>query len=259
MKPHVLRSSDDAGWIEVVCGSMFSGKTEELIRRLRRAKIAGQRVESFAPALDTRSGPEEVVSHDETTHDSTSVDAAAQILLMASGADVVGIDEAQFFGPGLVEVSQELARSGTRVVVAGLDQDFRGRPFEPIPQLMAVGEYVTKLHAICVECGAPANHSQRLTDETGQVLVGAGESYEPRCRRCFEPPAEEPPSSAPAESNASEDDSAAGDSATEDSKNAEELSAGTDRSGGAPPKRKTDATNAPAPAGAANSSEEAPF
>jgi thymidine kinase len=254
MKPHVLRSSDEAGWIEVVCGSMFSGKTEELIRRLRRAKIAGQHVESFAPTLDTRSGPEEVVSHDETAHDSTSVDAAAQVLLMASGADVVGIDEAQFFGPGLVEVSQELARSGTRVVVAGLDQDFRGRPFEPIPQLMAVGEYVTKLHAICVECGAPANHSQRLTGETGQVLVGAGEAYEPRCRRCFDPPADEPAGSdASAEGNAP----AKGDAATDAP--SERPPAGAGGSEEERSKRETDATKAPAPAGTANSSEEAPF
>ena len=255
MKPHVLRSSDEAGWIEVVCGSMFSGKTEELIRRLRRAKIAGQCVESFTPALDTRSGPEEVVSHDETSHDSTTVDAAAQVLLMASGADVVGIDEAQFFGPGLVEVSQELAGSGTRVVVAGLDQDFRGQPFEPIPQLMAVAEYVTKLHAICVECGAPANHSQRLTGETGQVLVGAGEAYEPRCRRCFDPASgagAPDDSTGEASSPESTEDRPAEDAPPAENEPPEEKPSEEAR-------RKRETGSAPAPTGAANSSGRAPF
>ena len=207
MEPLVLGAHENAGWIEVVCGSMFSGKTEELIRRLRRAEIAGQKVESFKPALDTRYRPEAVVSHDETSLAATPVDAAAQVLLLSTGADVVGIDEAQFLGPGLVEVCQELARSGVRVVVAGLDQDFRGRPFEPIPKLMAVAEHVTKLHAICVGCGAPANHSQRLAAGTGRVLVGAGEAYEPRCRRCFEPSAgEEPARKKPADTTAAPDE-----------------------------------------------------
>jgi thymidine kinase len=195
MEPLVLGSHENAGWIEVVCGSMFSGKTEELIRRLRRAEIARQQVEIFKPALDTRYRREAVVSHDETTLASTPVDTAAQVILLSSGADVVGVDEAQFFDGALVEACQSLARSGTRVLVAGLDQDFRGQPFEPIPQLMAVAEHVTKLHAICMKCGAPANHSQRIISESERVLVGADEAYEPRCRRCFVPPpapAEEP-------------------------------------------------------------------
>jgi thymidine kinase len=248
MEPLVVGDRENTGWIEVVCGSMFSGKTEELIRRLRRAEIAEQTVEIFKPVLDVRYRRDEVVSHDETARPSTPVDAAAQIVLMAGGADVVGVDEAQFFGADLVEVCRELARSGTRVVVAGLDQDFRGRPFEPIPQLMAVAEYVTKLHAICVECGAPANHSQRLTGETGQVLVGAGEAYEPRCRRCFDPPPDEPAGSdAPAE----------GDAATDAS--SERPPAGAGGSEEERFKRETDATKAPAPAGTANSSEETPF
>jgi thymidine kinase len=236
MEPLVVGDRETTGWIEVVCGSMFSGKTEELIRRLRRAEIAEQTVEIFKPVLDVRYRRDEVVSHDETARPSTPVDAAAQILLMADGgADVVGVDEAQFFGPGLVEVARELARDGTRVVAAGLDQDFRGAPFEPIPQLMAVAEYVTKLHAICVQCGAPANHSQRITEGDGRVLVGADEAYEPRCRRCFDPP------------------ESTSDEASESTVPSEPATApaGTDD---------TDAEkNATAPASAANPSEEVPF
>ncbi len=202
MEPLVLGRSTGAGWIEVICGSMFSGKTEELLRRLRRAEIARQRVERFKPALDTRYDAEAVVSHDATSAPSTSVHAASQILLLAAEADVVGIDEAQFFDLDLVGVCEKLARSGTRVVVAGLDQDFRGRPFEPVPQLMAVAEHVTKLHAICMVCGAPANHSQRLKPSGERLLVGAEEAYEPRCRRHFDPPTDAPSataSAAPAE------------------------------------------------------------
>jgi len=193
MEPHVLHTATPTGWIEVVCGSMFSGKTEELIRRLRRARIAQQQVASFKPALDDRYSDTEVVSHDENSTPSTAVDTADQILLLEGGADVIGIDEAQFFGPDLVQVCQQLARSGQRVIVAGLDQDYRGHPFEPIPQLMAVAEYVTKLHAICMRCGAPANHSQRLSASDERVLVGAQEAYEPRCRRCFSPEEGPPP------------------------------------------------------------------
>ncbi len=167
---------------------MFSGKTEELIRRLRRAQIARQRVEVFKPCMDRRYSETDVVSHDENALRSTPVETAEQILLLAASADVVGIDEAQFFDMTLVDVCQQLANEGKRVIVAGLDQDYLGRPFEPIPQLMAVAEYVTKLHAICAVCGAPANHSQRLTNETGRVLLGAADRYEPRCRRCFQPP-----------------------------------------------------------------------
>lgn len=168
---------------------MFSGKTEELIRRLNRARIARQQVEIFKPVLDARFSETEVVSHDENAILSTPVDSAYQIILMSGAAQVIGIDEAQFFGLELVEVCRELAESGKRVIVAGLDQDYLGKPFEPIPQLMAIAEYVTKLHAICVVCGSPANHSQRIVENTGRVVVGAGESYEPRCRRCFEPAA----------------------------------------------------------------------
>lgn len=187
MEPLVVDQSGSSGWIEVVCGSMFSGKTEELIRRLKRARIAQQHVEAFKPALDNRYSEDEVVSHDENAFATVPVHTASQILLMVDGADVVGIDEAQFFGDELIDICQELAGMGTRVIVAGLDQDYRGRPFEPLPQLMAVAEYVTKLHAICVVCGSPANHSQRIVDDEGRVLVGAQEAYEPRCRRCFEP------------------------------------------------------------------------
>jgi len=187
LEPHIVDRNRSVGWIEVICGSMFSGKTEELIRRLRRARIARQHTEAFKPALDTRAAEDEVVSHDKNAIATTAVHAASQILLMAGEADVVGIDEAQFFGDDLVEACRKLARQGVRVVVAGLDQDYRGAPFEPIPQLMAIAEHVTKLHAICVVCGAPANHSQRIVPGEERVLVGATEAYEPRCRQCFEP------------------------------------------------------------------------
>ncbi len=189
MEPFIVKHAHPTGWIEVICGSMFSGKTEEVIRRLRRAQFARQRVEIFKPALDRRFSRQEVVSHDENTIPSTPVDTAAQILLLAGEADVVAIDEAQFFGMELVDVCERLAREGKRVIVAGLDQDYRGQPFEPIPQLMAVAEHVTKLHAICVVCGAPANHSQRLSPDEQRVLLGAKDAYEPRCRRCFKRPA----------------------------------------------------------------------
>ncbi len=187
MEPHVYNGQSKLGWIEVICGSMFSGKTEELIRRLRRARIARQHVEIFKPSIDTRYSETEVVSHDETAIPSTPVDTPSQIILLASHADVVGIDEAHFFGPGLLEVVQQLAGQGKRVIVAGLDQDYLGHPFEPIPQLLAVAEYVTKLHAVCMVCGAPANHSQRLVPDGQRLLVGAKESYEPRCRLHFSP------------------------------------------------------------------------
>lgn len=187
MEPLVFHRPRTTGWIEVVCGSMFSGKTEELIRRLRRARIARQRVEIYKPRTDTRYSEDEVVSHDENAIASSAVHTASQILLLVSDADVVGIDEGQFFDDQLVNVCQELARSGKRVIVAGLDQDYLGRPFEPMPQLMAVAEYVTKLHAICVSCGAPANHSQRLLHDGERIVLGARESYEPRCRQCFRP------------------------------------------------------------------------
>jgi len=165
---------------------MFSGKTEELIRRIRRANIARQHTEIFKPAIDTRYSDEEVVSHDASALRSTPVTTAGQIILLAMDADVIGIDEAQFFGNDLVQVCRELAASGKRVIVAGLDQDYLGEPFEPIPQIMSIAEYVTKLHAICVVCGNPANHSQRLVSGDSRVLLGAKEAYEPRCRDCFD-------------------------------------------------------------------------
>jgi len=186
-EPHIVDRTRAAGWIEVICGSMFSGKTEELIRRLRRARIARQRTEAFKPALDVRYGNDEVVSHDARAISTTPAHTASQIVLLAQEVDVVGIDEAQFFDSDLVEVCQQLARDGKRVIVTGLDQDYRGEPFDPIPQLMAVAEHVTKLHAICVVCGGPANHSQRIVAGDDRVLLGATDAYEPRCRNCFHP------------------------------------------------------------------------
>jgi len=165
---------------------MFSGKTEELIRRLKRAQFARQKVEIFKPIIDTRYHEEEVVSHDENRITSTPVPNSSNISILASQVDVVGIDEAQFFDRELVSVCNDLANRGTRVIVAGLDTDFEGRPFGPIPGLMAVAEYVTKVHAICVKCGNLANHSHRLTDERGLVLLGEKDEYEPLCRSCFQ-------------------------------------------------------------------------
>lgn len=170
---------------------MFSGKTEELIRRMKRARFARQRVEIFKPAMDTRYSSEEVVSHDASSLQSTAVTTSSEILLLATESDVIGVDEGQFFDADLPHVVQELARSGKRVIVAGLDQDFKGQPFGPMPELMAVAEYVTKLHAICLVCGAPANHSQRLAEGSERVLLGAVDAYEPRCRECFRPDASE--------------------------------------------------------------------
>lgn len=180
-----LESAKKAGWIEVICGSMFSGKTEELIRRLKRANFANLRVEIFKPRIDIRYSQEEVVSHDSNSIRSTPVDTSASILLYSSDVDVVGIDEAQFFDIGIVKVCQQLAASGVRVIVAGLDMDYLGKPFGPMPQLMAVAEYVTKVHAICVRCGNLAHHSHRLTKSDQLVVLGEKDSYEPICRHCF--------------------------------------------------------------------------
>ncbi|MFB6230451.1 MAG: thymidine kinase [Salinibacter sp.] len=187
LEPHIVDRDRVTGWVEVICGSMFSGKTEELIRRLRRARIARQHTKVFKPTLDERYDEEKVVSHNENSVTTTPVDDAPQILAKTSDADVVGVDEAQFFGDELVPTCQRLAGDGHRVIVAGLDTDYRADPFDPIPQLMAVAEHVTKLHAVCVVCGAPANHSQRIVPGEDRVLVGATEAYEPRCRQCFEP------------------------------------------------------------------------
>lgn len=173
------------GWIEVVCGSMFSGKTEELIRRMKRAEFARQKVEIFKPAIDTRYDDEEVVSHNENTIRSTPVPSSSNILLLANDVDVVGIDEAQFFDDELPQVCKQLADSGIRVIIAGLDMDFQGKPFGPIPALMAQAEFVTKVHAICVQCGNLANHSFRKAEGDALVLLGEKEEYEPLCRTCF--------------------------------------------------------------------------
>lgn len=176
------------GQLEVICGSMFSGKTEELIRRLRRARIARQRIQVFKPGTDDRYDKEAVVSHAQDRFDAVMVKTSAELLRSVDDrTDVIGVDEVQFFDPGIVEVLDKLANRGKRVIVAGLDQDYLGRPFEPMPQIMAIAEYVTKTLAVCVRCGEPANRSQRLVSTDSRVLVGAAESYEPRCRRCFEP------------------------------------------------------------------------
>lgn len=180
-----LHGSSRRGWIEVIVGSMFSGKTEELIRRLRRAKYAQQRVEIFKPMVDTRYSDEEVVSHNATAIRSTPVESPGNIILMANDVDVIGIDEAQFFDSSLVEVCNKLANLGIRVIVAGLDMDFRGIPFGPIPGLMASAEYVTKVHAICLRCGNLAQYSHRKTANEKLVLLGETEDYEPLCRPCY--------------------------------------------------------------------------
>jgi len=177
--------SSGQGWVEVITGSMFSGKTEELIRRLKRARIARQEVEIFKPRIEVRYSEEEVVSHDENTIHSTPVDSSANIRLLASGVKVVGIDEAQFFDDGLVDVCNQLADSGIRVIVAGLDMDYKGIPFGPMPGLMSIAEYVTKVHAICVRCGSLANYTHRLSEDDKLIVLGETDIYEPLCRICF--------------------------------------------------------------------------
>lgn len=175
-----------SGWIEVICGSMFSGKTEELIRRLRRAKIANQRVEIYKPAKDVRYHESKVVSHDENAISSTPVKESALILDVAPDVRVIGIDEAQFFDDRLPQICETLALRGVRVIVAGLDMDFLGNPFGPMPALLAMAEYVTKVHAICPHCGNLATHSYRLTAEQETVVLGEKDKYEPRCRICYQ-------------------------------------------------------------------------
>lgn len=173
------------GWIEIITGSMFSGKTEELIRRLRRARFAKQKVEIFKPRIEIRYSEEEVVSHDDNSIHSTPVDSAANIILLASEVEVVGIDEAQFFDDGLVDVCNQLAYSGVRVIIAGLDMDYRGKPFGPMPKLMSIAEYVTKVHAICVRCGNLAHYTHRLSEDDKLIVLGETDIYEPLCRVCY--------------------------------------------------------------------------
>jgi thymidine kinase len=183
IEPHI--KGEKRGWIEVICGSMFSGKTEELIRRLKRAKIANLKVEIFKPSVDTRYHEQDIVSHDEKSIQSTPVDNSQTILLLAGEVDVVGIDEAQFFDDQLPEVCDQLAIRGIRVIVAGLDMDFSAQPFGQIPYLLAKAEYITKLHAICVKCGNIANYSYRKGNQSGKLLLGEKDMYEPRCRHCY--------------------------------------------------------------------------
>jgi thymidine kinase len=179
------RKSEVGGSIEVICGSMFSGKTEELIRRLNRARIAKLKVEIFSPKADTRYGEDAIISHNASKITSTPVDSASAILLLASDAHVIGVDEAQFFDDELPEVCTLLANRGVRVIVAGLDMDFKGRPFGSMPAIMAIAESVTKLQAVCVRCGNPAQYSYRLVHDNSKILLGEKESYEPRCRACY--------------------------------------------------------------------------
>ena len=189
MSEQLRHQQGNLGWIEVICGSMFSGKSEELIRRLRRAQIARQRVQIFKPRIDDRYSEDHIVSHSEMKIKSQLVLTANEILeQLDTRTQVVGIDEGQFFDLQLVSVCNTMADMGKRVIVAGLDQDYRGRPFDPMPQLLAIAEYITKTLAICVRCGAPANRTQRIVDVTDRLLVGAGDVYEARCRLCFEPP-----------------------------------------------------------------------
>ncbi|MCZ2223760.1 MAG: thymidine kinase [Chitinophagales bacterium] len=178
-------SGERRGWIEVICGSMFSGKTEELIRRLKRAKIANLKVEIFKPGIDVRYDETKVVSHDANAIQSTPVDNSQKILLLSQDVDVVGIDEAQFFDEEITHVCETLATKGVRVIVAGLDMDYLGKPFGQMPNLLAIADYITKLHAICVQCGNIANISYRKIEQEGQVLIGEKDIYEPRCRACY--------------------------------------------------------------------------
>jgi thymidine kinase len=173
------------GWIEVICGSMFSGKTEELIRRLKRVRIANLKVEIFKPAIDVRYDVQNIVSHDENAIISTPIDNSQTILLLANEVDVVGIDEAQFFDDQLPDVCDQLASRGIRVIIAGLDMDYLGKPFGQMPFLLAKADYITKLHAICVKCGNIASYSYRKSSQKGQVLLGEKDLYEPRCRECY--------------------------------------------------------------------------
>ena len=183
IEPHIR--TNKLGWVEVICGSMFSGKTEELIRRLKRAKIANQKVEIFKPAIDDRYDKEKLVSHDENRIQSFSVNSSVDILNATNGSEVVGIDEAQFFDEGIVDACQQMALEGKRVIVAGLDMDFECKPFGPMANLLAIADYITKVHAICVVCGNLANYSFRKIWDKEQILIGELDKYEPRCRACY--------------------------------------------------------------------------
>jgi thymidine kinase len=183
LEPHF--KGQRSGWIEVICGSMFSGKTEELIRRLKRAKFANQKVDIFKPKVDTRYDELQVVSHDANAILATPIDHSSKLLNHTEGVNVIGIDEAQFFDEGLTEVCQKLALKGIRIIIAGLDMDYRGVPFGPVPNLLAVAEYITKVHAICSHCGNLATHSYRKVANNQQVMLGEKDSYEPRCRTCY--------------------------------------------------------------------------
>jgi thymidine kinase len=181
------------GWIEVIAGSMFSGKSEELIRRLNRARIARQRVQVFKPGIDQRYSVEEIASHSGQKHISIPVSSAAEMMKhVIEDTEVIGIDEAQFFDMAIIDAANQLAESGKRVIIAGLDQDFMGKPFEPMPQLLSIAEFITKTHAICVKCGSTANYSQRTVESEERVEVGAADKYEARCRKCFIPHADAP-------------------------------------------------------------------
>lgn len=182
---NTINHTKQSGWIEVICGSMFSGKTEELIRRIHRAQFANQKVEIFKPAVDTRYDDQEVVSHDQNSVNATPVESAYNILILAGECDVVGIDEAQFFDEAIVDVANQLANSGKRVIIAGLDMDFKGRPFGPMPFLMATAEYVTKVHAICMKTGNLAHYSHRKSKSDKLVELGEKEEYEPLSRSTF--------------------------------------------------------------------------
>ncbi|THH36456.1 thymidine kinase [Neolewinella litorea] len=183
LEPHF--SGQRSGWLEVICGSMFSGKTEELIRRLKRARIAGQEVAVFKPALDTRYAERNVVSHDSNSFVATPITRSAQLLDLSDEVSVIGLDETQFFDADIVKHTQDLAHRGKRIIIAGLDMDFRGKPFGPMGDLLAVAEYITKVHAICSHCGNLATHSYRLTPDQDTVVLGEKDLYEARCRKCF--------------------------------------------------------------------------
>jgi len=188
-----VRQNGEVGWIEVIVGSMFSGKSEELIRRLRRAQIARQKVQVFKPKIDDRYSIEQIASHSGMTHVSKPVMTAAELMAqIKDDTQVVGIDEGQFFDAAIVEAVNKLARDGRRVIIAGLDQDYTGKPFEPMPQLLSIAEFITKTHAICVKCGNTANYSQRTSDSKERVEVGASDKYEARCRQCFVPHSDAP-------------------------------------------------------------------